>query len=106
LRATTAPGTLAEQGMGTSERESGQEAQTSEMFVRRGPSAEVLDGVRGFRVEWEDGSVGIAGGLAIFVRTAGFGSGHRKLELLTGDDVVAILPRKRRILVAVASAAR
>ena len=85
--------------MGTSERDSGQEAQVSEVFAQRWPSAGLLNGLSGFRVEWDDGSVGIAGGLAIFVRTAGFGSGHRKLELLTGDDVVAILPDERRILV-------
>jgi hypothetical protein len=36
--------------------------------------------------------------MAIFVRTTGFGTGHQKLELLTAEDVVAILLEERRIL--------
>ncbi len=70
-----------------------------EAFRGRSPDAELLKTLSGFRVEWDDGSVGIAGEMAFFVRTAGFGTGHQRLELLTGDDVVAIFPEERRILV-------
>jgi hypothetical protein len=83
--------------MGTSERGSNQRAQTPEAAAHW-LSAELLEVLRGFRVEWDDGSVGIAEAMAIFVRTAGFGSGHQKLELLTVDDLVAILPEERRII--------
>lgn len=82
-----------------SERVSDHERQIEQAFSGRSADAVLLETVRGFRVEWDDGSVGIAGGMAVFVRTAGLGTGHRKLELLTGDDVVAILPEERRILV-------
>jgi hypothetical protein len=83
--------------MGRSERVS-QRRQTPEPGAAHWPSADLLGVLRGFRVEWDDGSVGIAGAMAIFVRTAGFGTGHQKLELLTVDDLVAILPEERRIL--------
>jgi hypothetical protein len=36
--------------------------------------------------------------MAIFVRTAGLGTGRQKLELLAADDVALILPQERRIL--------
>ena len=84
--------------MGNSEPGSNHRAQTPDALTQSSPSREVLEGLRGFRVEWEDGSAGIAGGTALFVRTAGFGSGHQKLELLAVDDIVAILPEERRIL--------
>jgi hypothetical protein len=58
----------------------------------------LLDLLQDFRVEWDDGSLGTAGAMAIFVRTGGLGTGHQKLELLTVDDVVAILLEERRIL--------
>jgi hypothetical protein len=81
--------------MGRSERVSNQTPQTPETFAAHWPGADLLTG---FRVEWDDGSVGIAEAMAIFVRTAGFGTGHQKLELLTVDDLVAILPGQRLIL--------
>lgn len=84
--------------MGRSERVSNQRPQTPEAVAANWPSVDSLGVLRGFRVEWDDGSVGTAGAMAIFVRTAGFGSGHQKLELLTVDDLVAILPEERRIL--------
>ncbi|MEX2210649.1 MAG: hypothetical protein WD689_02650 [Gaiellaceae bacterium] len=62
------------------------------------PTRESLEGLQGFRVEWDDGTFGIAGGMAIVVQTEGLGSGHHKVELLALDDVVAILPDERRIL--------
>ena len=67
-------------------------------FARRDTSADLLGAVRGFRVDWDDGSSGVAGDMAIFVRTAGTGTGHQKLELLAADAVVAILPEERRIV--------
>lgn len=84
--------------MGRSERGSNQRAQTPEAVAPHWLSAELLEVLRGFRVDWDDGSVGVAEAMAIFVRTAGFGSGHQKLELLTVDDLVAILPEERRII--------
>jgi hypothetical protein len=75
-----------------------QRAPTPEAFAARTPTAALLDVVRDFRVEWDDGSTGTAGSMAIFVRTAGFGTGHQKLELLTADDVVAIFLEEQRIL--------
>lgn len=84
--------------MGRSKRVSNQRAQTPEAVAARWPSADLLGVLKGFRVEWDDGSAGIAEAMAIFVRTAGFGTGHQKLELLTVDDLVAILPEERRIL--------
>lgn len=81
--------------MGRSERGSDQRAQTPEAVAAHWLSAELLEVLRGFRVDWDDGSVGVAEAMAIFVRTAGFGSGHQKLELLTVDDLVAILPEER-----------
>jgi hypothetical protein len=84
--------------MGNSERGSNHGAQTPDALTQTSPTREVLEGLGGFRVEWDDGSVGIAGGTALFVRTVGFGSGHQKLELLAVDDIVAILPEERRIL--------
>lgn len=84
--------------MGRSERVSNQRPQTPEAVAAHWPSVDSMGVLRGFRVEWDDGSVGTAGAMAIFVRTAGFGSGHQKLELLTVDDLVAILPEERLIL--------
>jgi hypothetical protein len=84
--------------MGNSERGSNHGAQTPEAVAAHRPSADLLGVLRGFRVEWDDGSAGTAGAMAIFVRTAGFGSGHQKLELLTVDDLVLILPEELRIL--------
>jgi hypothetical protein len=84
--------------MGKSEYVSNQRAQTAEAVAAHWPSTDLLGVLRDFRVEWDDGSVGIAGAMAIFVRTAGFGTGHQKLELLTVDDLVAILPEERRII--------
>jgi hypothetical protein len=62
------------------------------------PTAALLDVLRDFDVEWDDGTTGIAGSLAVFVRTGGLGSGHQLLELLTAEDVVAISFEERRIL--------
>jgi hypothetical protein len=84
--------------MDRSERVSNQRAQTPEAVAARRPSPDLLEVLRGFRVDWDDGSVGIAEAMAIFVRTAGFGSGHQKVELLTVDDLVAIIPEERRII--------
>ena len=84
--------------MGESERVGNQRPQTPEAVAEHGPSADLLGVLRDFRVEWDDGSVGLAETMAIFVRTAGFGTGHQQLELLTIDDLVAILPEERRIL--------
>jgi hypothetical protein len=75
-----------------------QRAPTPEAFAARTPTAALLDVVRDFRVEWDDGSIGTAGGMAIFVCTTGFGTGHQKLELLTADDVVAISLEEQRII--------
>jgi hypothetical protein len=69
-----------------------------EPFAANAPKPALLDLLRDFRVEWDDGSIGTAGAMAIFVRTKGLGTGHQKLELLTVDDVVAILLEERRIL--------
>jgi hypothetical protein len=77
---------------------SNQRAGTPEALAARQPTADLLEALRDFRVEWDDGSVGIAGAMGIFVRTGGWGTGHEKLELLTVDDVVAILPQERRIV--------
>ena len=55
---------------------SNQEGKSPEALDTRWLSAESLEGLRGFRVEWDDGSTGIAGGIAVFVRTPGFGSDH------------------------------
>jgi hypothetical protein len=92
-------GDARQRGIRTLEHVSDHGARVTDASGARSPSAEWLDVFRGFRVEWDDGSVGVAGGIAIFVRTAGLGSGHSKFELVTGDDVVAILPEERRILV-------
>jgi hypothetical protein len=75
-----------------------QRAPTPEAFAARRPTAALLDVVRDFHVEWDDGSTGTAGAMAIFVHTTGFGTGHQKLELLTAEDVVAISLEERRIL--------
>jgi hypothetical protein len=69
-----------------------------ERFATHPPKAALLNLLRDFRVEWDDGSIGTAGAMAIFVRTGGLGTGHQKLELLTADDVVAILLEEKRIL--------
>ena len=84
--------------MGESERVSNHGPREGNAFAEGPSSAELLRAVQGFRVEWDDGSVGVAGEMAIFVRTAGMGTGHQKIELLTADAVVAILPEQRRIL--------
>ena len=75
-----------------------EEAGAQKPFAGRDASADLLGAVRGFRVQWEDGSSGVADDMAIFVRTAGLGTGHQKLELLAADAVVAILPEERRIV--------
>jgi hypothetical protein len=77
---------------------SSQRAPAPDALGERSPTAALLDVVRDFRVEWDDGSTGTAGAMAIFVRTTGFGTGHQKLELLTADDVVAISLEEQRIL--------
>ena len=79
-------------------KQSNQSAPTPERFAVHPPKPALLDVLRDFRVEWDDGSIGTAGGMAIFVRTAGLGSGHQKLELLTADDVIAVLLEERLIL--------
>lgn len=84
--------------MSPSERLKESQAKSVEALTARSPSGDLMETVRGFRVEWDDGVVGIAGGMAIFVRTAGYGTGHDKLELLTTEDVEAIFPAERRIL--------
>jgi hypothetical protein len=58
------------------------------------PSTEWLKGLRGFRVEWDDGVFGKVEGIAFFVRTVGFGTARQKLELLPLDEVAAILPEE------------
>jgi hypothetical protein len=77
---------------------SNQSAPAPEPFAAHPPKPTLLDLLRDFRVEWDDGSIGTAGAMAIFVRTGGFGTGHQKLELLTADDVLAILLEEKLIL--------
>ncbi len=84
--------------MGESERVSNHGPHEGNAFAEGTSSAELLRALRGFRVEWDDGSVGVAGEMAIFVRTPGMGTGHEKIELLAADAVVAILLEQRRIL--------
>jgi hypothetical protein len=76
----------------------GERARAHEAFAAHPPKPALLDLLQDFRVEWDDGSIGTAGCLAIFVRTGGFGTGHQKLELLTADDVLAILLEEKLIL--------
>jgi hypothetical protein len=76
----------------------GQRARTHKGFAAHPPKPALLDLLRDFRVEWDDGSIGTAGAMAIFVRTGGFGTGHQKLELLTADDVLAIFLEEKLIL--------
>ena len=78
-------------------KESNQRARTTEAFAPRRSTIALLDLLRDFHVEWDDGSIGTAGTMAIFVRTGGLGTGHQKLELLTAEDVVAISLEERRI---------
>jgi hypothetical protein len=73
-------------------------AGAQEAFAAHAPKPALLDLLRDFRVEWDDGSIGTAGAMAIFVRTGGLGTGHQKLELLTADDVVAILLEEKLII--------
>ena len=84
--------------MDSPERLENEEAVHVEALAERSVSADLLKALRGFRVEWDDGAVGVAGAMAVFVRTAGYGTGHHKFELLTIDEVVEILPENRRIL--------
>lgn len=78
-------------------KKSNHRASTTEGFAPRPPKVALLDLLRDFHVEWDDGSTGTAGAMAIFVRTGGLGTGHQKLELLTAEDVVAISLEERRI---------
>jgi hypothetical protein len=59
----------------------------------------LLRDLKGFRVEWEDGVTGIADGVVLLVRTVGFGSGRRRLENVSADDVEKVLFDERRIIV-------
>jgi hypothetical protein len=79
-------------------KESNHRASTTEAFARRPPTVALLDLLRDFHVEWDDGSTGTAGAMAIFVRTGGLGTGHQKLELLTAEDVLAISLEERQIV--------
>jgi hypothetical protein len=59
----------------------------------------VLRGLKGFRVEWDDGVTGIADGVVLLVRTVGFGTGRSRLESVSADDVEQVLFDERRIIV-------
>jgi hypothetical protein len=68
-------------------------------FTRARGDERLVQGLKGFRVEWTDGVTGIADGVVLLVRTVGLGSGRSRLESVPVDDVERIVFDERRIVV-------
>ena len=59
----------------------------------------LLQGLKGFRVEWTDGVTGMVDGVVLLVRTVGFGSGRSRLESVPVDDIERVVFDERTIVV-------